>query len=630
MASPFELIIRAEPPLPKGKTIPLFDGKTLAGWEGDPKFWRVQDGVITGGSLTEAMTHNDFVCTTGSFTNFILRLKFKITGTDGFINSGVQIRSQRVPNDHEVAGYQCDLGDPAWWGTIYDEARRNVILVPSDMKAVEPVLRRNDWNDYVIRADGPHLTLWINGAQTADYIEPDPNIPDYGVFGFQVHGGGKVLAQFKDITLQELPPPSPKTRFIGVREPGPAAKASPLPPEEERASFSVPPGFEVELVASDPDVGKIVTVAFDDSARMWGVTALEYPVDGNENAEQAKDLYKRGGKDRVVIWDTPTAPGPHKARTFADNLAMPMAVLPYKDGAFIQHGQDVLFLRDTNHDGRADTREVILTGFGIQDSHLMPHQFTRIPGGWIFLAQGAFNYSQVKTKWGEVTQFDHTKLARFTPDGKKFEIVGYGPCNIWGLTVGREGEVFIQEANDYGYPVMPFHVGGNYPGCGDYKFKPYAPFYPGLATNFAMGGTGLSGLAFSDSHNGFPAPYADVMYVANPITRKVQAIKMHHDGPRYRLQLLGDFMTTSDEWFRPVAIHFGPDNCLYVVDWYNKIISHNEVPRTHPDRDKTRGRVWRVRHRDMARTTAPDIAKAGDESLLKYLASDSTWEMRAA
>jgi hypothetical protein len=112
------------------------------------------------------------------------------------------------------------------------------------------------------------------------------------------------------------------------------------------------------------------------------------------------------------------------------------------------------------------------------------------------------------------------------------------------------------------------------------------------------------------------------MYVANPITRKIQAIKIHPSGPWLRYELLGDFLLSSDEWFRPVAIHFGPDGCLYIVDWYNKIISHNEVPRNHPERDRTRGRIWRVRHKKQPAANVPNIAKAADDKLLKYLQSN--------
>ena len=136
--------LRAEPPPPVGKAVPMFDGKTLAGWEGDPKLWRVEDGCLTGGSLTEQVTHNDFLATTKDYGNFIVRLKIKLTGTEGFINSGFQIRSQRVPNNSEMAGYQCDFGEPNWYGAIYDESRRNKLMAESDMKALDPVIKRQD------------------------------------------------------------------------------------------------------------------------------------------------------------------------------------------------------------------------------------------------------------------------------------------------------------------------------------------------------------------------------------------------------------------------------------------------------------------------------------------------------
>jgi hypothetical protein len=239
------------PPAPTSKPVPLFDGRTLDGWEGNLKLWRVEEGVITGGSLTERLKENDFLCTTREFTNFILRLQFKLTGTEGFINSGIQIRSKRDPNSSEVTGYQCDIGDPDWWGAIYDEHRRNRVLFPTDMIALNPVLRRGDWNDYVIRADGPRLTLWINGVQTADYYEPEPHIAQSGIIGIQVHSGGKAIIQAREISIEELPPTPPNGRFFGAPDPGKPAKASPLTPEEQKAAFTVPPGFEIELVASE-------------------------------------------------------------------------------------------------------------------------------------------------------------------------------------------------------------------------------------------------------------------------------------------------------------------------------------------------------------------------------------------
>ena len=148
-----------------GKAISLFDGKTLNGWEGSA-LWRVEDGVIAGGSLTETVKHNDFLASTRDYTNFIVRFQIRLLGTNGFLNSGFQVRSQRVPKNHEMAGYQCDYGEPAWYGCIYDESRRNKVISGSDMKTLRPALNKDvqGWNDYVIRADGARITTWINGV----------------------------------------------------------------------------------------------------------------------------------------------------------------------------------------------------------------------------------------------------------------------------------------------------------------------------------------------------------------------------------------------------------------------------------------------------------------------------------
>jgi putative membrane-bound dehydrogenase-like protein len=416
--------------------------------------------------------------------------------------------------------------------------------------------------------------------------------------------------------------------FVGAPEPPKTANHQPLAPQEQRASFTLPPGFDIELVASESDgIGKFVTVDWDTQGRMWSMTALEYPVDANENPAAAKELYSSFAKDKVLVWDHgPTG----KPRVFADGLAIPLGILPYKNGVYVQHGSDIVFLSDTDGDSKADKREVILSGFGVQDSHLFPHQFTRAPGNWIWMAQGAFNYGKVRTTKGAEQQFDQTRMARFRYDGSDFDITSQGPCNIWGLVINGEGEVFIQEANDYGYPVMPFHAYANYPGCSDAQWKSYAPEFPGTAPDFRMGGTGLSGLALSDAHGAWPAPYADVMYVANPIIRKIQAIKIHRDGPRYRLEKLPDFIQSSDEMFRPVSIKTGPDGCLYIVDWYNKIISHNEVPRNHPDRDKKRGRIWRVKHREQKPFAVPDFTKLPGEELLAKLGGESLTQSHLA
>lgn len=185
--------------------VPLADGKTFDGWEGDTaKTWRVEDGAFVGGSLTEKVPHNEFLATKKEFGNFELRLKFKLLGNDGQINAGIQFRSQRVPNHFEVSGYQADLGD-GYWGALYDESRRNKVLVAPDKEAVLKVLKMSEWNEYVIRCEGPRIQLWINGLKTVDYTEADAKIPQKGIVAVQIHGGGKAEAWYRDIVIEELP-----------------------------------------------------------------------------------------------------------------------------------------------------------------------------------------------------------------------------------------------------------------------------------------------------------------------------------------------------------------------------------------------------------------------------------------
>jgi hypothetical protein len=186
--------------------VQLQDGVSFAGWEGDTnKTWRVENGAFVGGSLQQMVPRNEFLASHRQFTNFILRMKVKLVGTEGFVNGGIQIRSQRITDPpNEMRGYQADVG-AGWWGSLYDESRRNKILAKADPAVIDRVLKPGDWNDYEIRAEGKRVQLFINGAQTVDYTEPDDSLPQFGRLGVQVHGGGKTEAWYKDITIEELP-----------------------------------------------------------------------------------------------------------------------------------------------------------------------------------------------------------------------------------------------------------------------------------------------------------------------------------------------------------------------------------------------------------------------------------------
>jgi hypothetical protein len=201
----FLCIVSATHSQTENKSKPLFDGKTFQGWEGDTLLtWRIEKGVIVGGSDKTDVPHNDFLCTDRSYSNFILKLKIKLTGNEGFINSGIQFRSKRLEDPkYEMTGYQADWG-AGYWGGLYDESRRNRTLMAPDSAQVIQWLQIDDWNDYEIRAENRRIRIYLNGHQTVDYTEEDINIPQSGLIGLQIHGGGKAQVAFKDIHLETL------------------------------------------------------------------------------------------------------------------------------------------------------------------------------------------------------------------------------------------------------------------------------------------------------------------------------------------------------------------------------------------------------------------------------------------
>jgi hypothetical protein len=179
--------------------VPLFNGKDLTGWEGNKELWIVKDGMLVGKS--PGIQQNEFLATEKSFGNFELRLEFRMI--DGKGNSGIQYRSKRVPDSTEVSGYQADLGD-SYWGALYDESRRNRVLQAPKAEELAKVLKKDGWNEYVIRAEGTHLTQFVNGLKTVDYEEKEADIADKGIMAVQIHSGGPMEIQFKNIRIKEL------------------------------------------------------------------------------------------------------------------------------------------------------------------------------------------------------------------------------------------------------------------------------------------------------------------------------------------------------------------------------------------------------------------------------------------
>jgi putative heme-binding domain-containing protein len=212
---------------------PLFDGKTFAGWEGDTeKVWRIEQGEIVAGRPDVKQARNEFLVTTRDYADFELTLRYR----RGSNNGGVQIRSERVPNHHEMKGYQADFA-PGIDGFLYDESRRNRFLALFDIekgpmeappegtgaaikranqtaKEVSERLKLGEWNHYRIRCEGPRIQLWVNDVQTVDFTEKDGAIPLKGKIGVQIHGGATEI-RYKDIQIEELGGEAPKSQAAG-------------------------------------------------------------------------------------------------------------------------------------------------------------------------------------------------------------------------------------------------------------------------------------------------------------------------------------------------------------------------------------------------------------------------------
>ena len=184
--------------------VPLFDGKSFDGWEGDTeRTFRIEDGAVVAGSLEKRVPRNEFLCTEKSYGDFELRLEAKLTGAGQ--NAGVQFRSRRIPDHHEVIGYQCDMGTGqgrSIWGSLYDESRRRRFLAEGDADKVKEAVRDDGWNELVIRCEGPHITISVNGLTTVDYTEEDADVPRDGIIGLQIHGGDPAEARYRNIRIK--------------------------------------------------------------------------------------------------------------------------------------------------------------------------------------------------------------------------------------------------------------------------------------------------------------------------------------------------------------------------------------------------------------------------------------------
>ncbi|MEX0936897.1 MAG: PVC-type heme-binding CxxCH protein [Pirellulales bacterium] len=378
----------------------------------------------------------------------------------------------------------------------------------------------------------------------------------------------------------------------------------PYSPQEALARMTVPEGFTVELVASEPDIVNPTAMTFDDRGRIWITESLEYP---------RKSAGK--GRDRVKILEDTTGDGrADKVTVFADDLNIPTGIAVGHGGVWVMNAPDLLFFREEN--GKAVSREVVLTGFGRTDTHELPNSLTWGPDGWLYGLNGVFNHSRVESE-GKV--FDFTcAMYRIHPQTHKFELFCEGTSNPWGVAWDPEGSAIISTCHWAKDHVFHFVETGYYQRQAG-AYPPYT-MKIGSISDHGHQMTAYCGFTFFDS-DAYPEQYRERFYTGNIHGGCVNVDRLRPDGSTYIASGEPDFLHAGDVWFMPVAQHVGPDGCLYVLDWYDRYHCSQDAFRDPEGVDRLKGRLYRVRYQGTPRAKPFDMASESDEQLIERLGS---------
>ncbi len=412
-----------------------------------------------------------------------------------------------------------------------------------------------------------------------------------------------------------LPIALPAPRAALAQPGGPpelVASTGPRTPEAERAGFHLPPGFEAQLVAAEPQIHKPMNLAFDDRGRLWVTSTVEYPYPAKPGSVP---------RDRVVILDDFAPDGrARKASTFADGLNIPIGVLPLGrgDSALVHAIPSIRRLTDTDGDGKADRSEEMYSSFGFKDTHGMTNAFTWGFDGWIYACHGFANESSVRGADGRPIVMQSGNTYRMKADGSHVEHVTHGQVNPFGLAFDPAGNLYSCDCHSK--PIYCLLPGAWYPSFG--KPDDGLGFGPEMIKH-DHGSTGIAGIVYYAADH-FPAAFRDTVFIGNVVTSRINHDRLAWAGASPTAVEQPDFLVSDDPWFRPVDIELGPDGALYVADFYNRIIGHYEVPLTHPGRDRERGRIWRIVYKGGDASSRPlrpgyDLTKMTTEALVGEL-----------
>ena len=412
----------------------------------------------------------------------------------------------------------------------------------------------------------------------------------------------------------------------------------PLSPQESMKHIALPPGFDLTLVTSEPDVKKPICMAFDERGRLWVAETFDYP----NNMQPAGE-----GHDQITICESTKGDGvADKFTVFADKLSIPTSMCFANGGVIVAQAPDFLFLKDTKGTGKADERKVLFTGWGTRDTHAGPSNLRYGFDNWIY---GTVGYSGFDGDvGGEHLRFGAGPF-RFKPDGSKLEYLGTTSNNTWGLSWTEDGNLVGSTAN--GDPAWYAHIANRYyenlRGWPTHRFERNADtdhIYPITEkirqVDHHGSYTAGAGSALYTARS-FPRSYWNrIAFVAEPTGHLLGQYVYNRKGSDF--VAIDDFnlLAADDEWVAPIAAAVGPDGSLYMIDWYNYIVQHNPIPKgwvagkggayETPLRDKRHGRVYRIIWTDAKPSKVFDLSNANADTLLEALKSDNMlWRMHA-
>lgn len=377
-------------------------------------------------------------------------------------------------------------------------------------------------------------------------------------------------------------------------------------PEKQMRGFKLPPGFEITLFASEPQIGKPMNIEFDDRGRLWVTQSTEYPM------AAAGDI----AKDKITILEDLDGDG--KADKFTDfkaGLNIPIGIMPMSDGVIAYSIPDVYYFRDRNGDDTADEAIRLLGPFGYNDTHGMVNNFIRGFDGWIHSSHGFSNTSRIAGADGDSLTMFSGNTFRFRPDGSRAEQTTYGRVNPFGFSYDERG--YLYSVDCHSKPLYQLIPGAEYPHFG--KIPTGIGFGPEM-TSYELGSTALAGLVYYTGVH-FPSSYRNSFFIGDVVTSRISRNTVSFKGSTPVLKFEEDFLLSDDPWFRPVDIKVGPDGAIYIADFYNRIIGHYEVDLKHPGRDRSSGRIWRISYKggENAGWSKKDWSKAPLPELIENL-----------